>query len=744
MAQHPGTSGFKLEVLLDASAIEDFKPDQKVKVLVQGAKGPLASILVTLDDKGHGVAKFAFAAAPGSVRVILGPHDATDEDLPRLNTVGVDIPAGRWVGQTTLKLPPIAISRYYWEWWRIWCRTFIICGRVVCPDGSPVVGATVCAYDVDRWWWWSSTQQIGCATTDITGSFCMKFTWCCGWWDWWWWNARPWQIDPELIEHIIPVLDRDPGLRGRFPLKAQPSINEFREFLGAEAAHLSGATAINSSVLASLRERLLPKLPPSPELQQKMIWPWYPWQPPWNDCTPDVIFKVTQNCTGTGDPNVIVNETIWDTRWNISTTLNNVTLVANSKACCAHHGPCPGTNCMVLTTACGDTIDNIGGNVGATYATPVRHHNPNGAGVYSDQPYAGTVPIGGIADCLFGYDYYEFEWATSSGGPWNPMPPNADGAFTRTYYDSILLPGNPFVPVQFSASTIASTTGTQNVYETPQHYEGRTGSWVNRAWVYNYDLLINWQTTSSFADGTYYLRLKGWKYNTVTNKLDSQNILDICGDSPNDNYVVLTVDNRIVGPGPNDLHGDACTSVHTCTNEPDTKIISVKILNASQYNGVTTSVDACGIYNVKWPDKVQIDFIAYDPDGYLAEYGLSTYFGTNLSRNLLGLSHTLAPSLLPWSGPGPVPVAAQVGPNYPNALTQLAARPSWDGGVISLVLWATDDPSNWMHPNNPNLGAFPISCCYQLRLDAHKRTIVNCYGLFTNTSESSFTINVIP
>jgi hypothetical protein len=744
MAIQTGGGRWKLEIPFDASGVKDFKPDQPIKVLVQGAKGPLASTLIDLDHKGHGLATFNFSEPPGGIRVIVGPHDATDDELTGLNTIGADVPARRWAKETTLKLTPILIADYYWWWWYNWCRTFTISGRVVCPDGSsPVVGATVCAYDVDWWWWYSSAQQIACATTDINGAFTITFKWCCGWWPWWWWKTRLWQIDPLLSERIAPVLQRNPDLYKLVPRTAQPSLEDFHQLLGAEVAHLSSETAVSPAALTSLREPLLRKLPAEPEFEKLKIWPWYPWYP-WNDCSPDVIFKVTQNCSGVGDQNVIVNESIWQTRWDIPTTLNNVTLVANNKACCIHpHTNCPGTDCMVLATACGDSVDHIGGNVGAP-ATPVGYHNPNGSGAYSDQPYAGNIPITGITDCLDGYDYYEFEWATSNSGPWQPMPVSASGAVDRGYFDGALLPGNPFVPVQFAISPI----GTQNVYETPQHYESRTGSWANRGWYAGYDLLINWQTmptanVPTFNDGTYYLRLKGWKYNTATHLLENPKVFDICGGAPADNYVVLTVDNRFTTSGPLDSHGVACGPVHGCWTEPDTMFVSVKILNGSQYGGVTTDVQACGIYNVKWPDKVQIDFVCADVQGFLAEYGLSTYYGDNLTRNLLALSHTLAPGL-PWGGAGPVPAAQQVGPTYADAFSAAQGgaiiRPFWKGGVISLVMYATDDPSNLSIPK----GAFPVSCCYQLRLDAWKRTIVNCGIHFTNTSERSFTINVVP
>jgi hypothetical protein len=737
MARRANDGNHQLEVPIDASGIEGFEPGNPVQVLVQGAKGALASTLVKLDNKGHGIAKFTFGAHPGSVSLILGPHDATPEQLSRLQTISVNIPVRRWGGLTTLKLPSIVISRYYWEWWPIWCRTFSICGRVLCPDGSPAVGATVCAYDVDWWWWWTSTQQIGCATTDSTGAFCMTFTWCCGWWDWWWWTSRSWRLDEGLVEQITSVMRRNPDLPALAPRTTQPSLADFSKFLGASAAHLGTAKTINSNALASLGELLRQKMPPSQELRQAHIWPWYPWEPPGNDCSPDVIFKVTQNCSPTGDPTVIVNETIWDTRWDIPTTLN-VTLVANDKACCLPPSlPCGDPECLDLTDACGFTVDTIGGNIGAPPAPIVLNglYAPNASQTYSDRPFGGNVPISGTAECTGSVDYYEFEWMTQANwqvnpaGPWNSMPPNANGAFTRQYISFIPL---AFVPVTFAPQAISG----RNVYETLHHFEGANppGWGSNRLWIVNRDMLINWLTANNFNDGTYYLRLKG--YDLVGSALANGRVLNMCG-TQNPNYVVLTVDNRIVTGGSTDLYGNPCTSVHACTDEPATAIPYITILQAAQNGGGTIPVDACGVYQVKWPDQVQIDFVAYDPDGYLAEYGLNTYFGINLSRNLLALATTLKPYGGPWNG---VPNAAQVGPTYSDARGQSAfSSPTWNGGMISLILSATDDP------NNPaNQGAFPITCCYQMRLDAYKRTIVNCNQLFTNTSETSFTIVVIP
>lgn len=741
MAEPTATAGsqgrggkFQMEVPLDASGIEGFKPDQPVQVLVQGGKGPLGSTLVKLDDKGRGVAKFAFAEAPGGVRVILGPHDATLTELAGLQTIGVDIPARRWTGPL-LKLSPIVISPYYWYWWYIWCRLFTICGKVVCPDGSPVVGATVCAYDVDWWWWYSSTQQIACATTDINGTFCMKFKWCCGWWPWWWWETKIWELNPHLVDRVTTVLQRNPDLGGLVPRTAQPSLADFHGLLRSEAAHLSGVTAMNPSVLADLGPRLVSRLPqPDSEIAKLKLWPWYPWYP-WQDCAPDVIFKVTQNCGTVGDTVLIVDEGVGDTRPDIPTTLNNVTLVANDKACCLPPSyPCIDPECLDLTLACSFSVNTIGGNPLAP-ATPIGYQAPGVSTTYSDRPFGGLVPISGTSDCMNTVDYYEFEWATSSGGPWNAMPPNANGAIQRQYIkmSPLALPVVWFNPQSISG---------RNVYETLKHYElghASEGWYSNSWWYWNRDVLINWLTHNfTPGDGTYYLRVKGYDSPTAgTLDLASARVLNMCGTN-NPNYIVLTIDNRFVGPGPNDAHGFNCQSVHTCTNEPDTAFVpDITILRAG---GGTESIVACGVHHVRWPDQVQIDFVAYDPDGYLAEYALNTYYDDNLSRNLLGHPSTL--TLSPgsfWSG---VPAALQAGPTYAHAVVQGGAgiRPFWRGGVLRLVMPATDDPGNPLIPQ----GAFPKTCCYQLRLDALKRTIVGCNGLFGNTSEKSFTIIVDP
>ena len=726
-----GEHQYRLIVPLDASSIENFRPEQRVKVAVQDRTGALHSQLVELDSAGRGRVTFTFAAHPGTLVVRLGPHNATDQDLTRLQTITVNVPARQWGERTELTLPAIRIAPYYWYWWLVWCREFTIRGVVVCPNGQPVPGANVCAYDVDWWWWWSSTQLIKCATTDASGAFEIKFTWCCGWWPWWWWAQRFWRLEPTLVERIAPLLGREPELARLVRPTPQPSLADFRQLLGADAAAIGNAPTIDPAALPGLRSKLLARLPAAAELERLRIWPWWPWWP-WWDCAPDVIFRVTQNCapTAAGGSTVILDETIWDTRWDIPTNLN-VTLVVGDNACCVPQShPCEDGECLALTGACDEQagfgrLDNIGGNTGAL-ASPVGYESPGAGITYSDRPYAGAVSIFGTADCMDGVDYYEFEWNTSLAPPndpsWKTMPPAANGDFVRSYLQ--------FVPFSFFNPTFSASVPIDghHVYETLQHYEAGhpPGDWnSNRIWIGNRDQLIWWLTENNFTDGTYYLHVKGWNIDGGGHLINPR-VLNICA-SENPNYIVLRVDNRFVGPGPTDLHGNPCNNVvHYCTNEPDTAFANVHIRRA---DSTVIPLAACGSEHVTAADTLVIDFVAYDPDGHLGEFELQLHYDVNLVTDLLSIG-TLSTGA-PWGG---VPAAGQSGPNYHDALLQGAGSPTWQGGVLHLEVPAT----------GPG-GAFPYTCCYLLKLNAFKRTIVNCsYSRDgqANSSEYSFTIIV--
>jgi hypothetical protein len=718
---------FKLEVPLDASGIEDFKPEQDVKVVAQDRNGNFNSQTVKLNARGLGVATLAFDEHPGSLRLYVGPADATDEEVSGLQTIRLNISARQWLDRSELKLSPIVIRPYYWFWWLRWCRIFTIRGLVVCPDGSPVPGAKVCAFDVDCWWMWCSKQLVGCDTTDATGAFEIKFRWCCGWWPWWWWRFRAFQIEQTLVDRILPVLQRDPTLPILPEPSPKPTLAVFDQLL-AEEGVLTGppGNIVNPAELSGLRDRLLQRLPAAPQLEQLKIWPWWPWFP-WWDCTPDIIFRVTQNCEG--QEKTIVNESFLDTRWNIPTTLD-VTLVANDEACCVGQQDDPPGNCLVIDSACDDLVANIGGNPPAApgvftltdgFRTPGLPITP------ADRPYAGRVPIYGRFGLGASVDYYEFEWSDNDGVSWSSMPPAAAGDFKRWYYGSKLGTADPpaWHPVDFGFSFIDG----RYVVESRQHFEANNepASWgITRLWwSQTLDLLMRWLTKGIFADGRYRLRVKSW--DLAGTNLVNPSILPLC-DTKDDNGIVLTLDNRVETAGPTDLHGHDCGSgtVHTCTSEPDTEIISVKIIHA---DATETDVAVCGNVPIKSTDKLQIDFVAHDPDGHLAFYTLRAHYGESLVNNLLALGGTLSPSPL---APAWAPAAAQVGPSYGIARSaQGAIAPIWHGGAIRLTI------------NNATL-AFPETCCYQLRLRAFKRTIANCNDNYPhrNRTEVSFMIEV--
>ena len=732
---------FKLIIPLDASGIKDFKPEQDVKIVVQARDGSFQSKTVKLNAQGKGTATFTFRKKPGALHVVVGPDSASEEELLGMQTISLNISVRHWLEKPELTLKPIRVPPYYWYWWLRWCRTFTIRGQIVCPDGRPVPGAKVCAYDVDPWWWWSSRQQVGCDTTDATGAFEIKFRWCCGWWPWWWWRHRVWHLEPILAERILPMLQRELKLR-KIPIPdPRPDLAIFQELLEEdevtpplphipiEPAEVSETPPAAREMLRQLkptfdpvelnkiRDRLKELLPAVPELERLRLWPWWPWHP-WWDCTPDIIFRVTQNCRGV--ETVIVEEDIWNTRWNIPTTLN-VTLVASEEACCIQPHEDPEGVCMVITHACDDQVQFIGGNPTAP-ATPAGYRNPGMISIYGDRPFAGVIPIRGLFGDLAGVDYYEFEWSDDGGATWNAMPSAAAGGFYRWYWGPKVGTTDPpgFHRVLFSFTNISG----RHVIQSREHFEANNdpASWgISRFWTSYRDWMMRWLTKNNFTDGTFRLRVKSWNLGPGSNLVNPR-ILTLC-NTTEDNGIVLTVDNRLVGAGSGHPttpdHPCGAGTVHTCTTEPDTDFLDVRI------NGV--SVGACGVVDAKAGGQLEIDFMAHDPDGHLAFYTLRTTYGENLVINLLNRpSATLAP------GPpgGPVPPAAQVGHTYAHARIQGAVAPTWNGGTLRLTI---SDLSQ----------AFPITCAYQLELRAYKRTIADCNDWLSHRNLSEFSLTVL-
>jgi hypothetical protein len=735
----PRDAQHTLVVPLDASGVADFKPERALKVAIVGDKGRvIASEKVQLDAKGQGEVRFPFPAPPGNVRVLVGPDDASDDEIVGLQTLGVTAPADLF-REAVVTLPPIRITDFYWYHWLRWCRWYTIRGRLVCPDGSPVPGARVCAYDVDGWWWWSSQQIVGCATTDASGSFTLRFRWCCGWWPWWWWSLRDWRLDLDLAGRIRKLIEREPRLPVPPRPTVRPTLDVFTQLLGDQAplpklrtAALPALqplqprvladpraldprpaqpltpldptpalvpTGIDTSQLPALRERLVKVLPPAPELEQLQIWPWFP-REPWFDCAPDIAFRATQDCGG--EERVILSEPWWRARWNVDPVLD-VTLVATNDACCIPpDNPVPG-NCLVLSSVCNVNVGNIGGNVGAPPVPAALRGfaDPGGA----DAPWGGVVRLEGQFGSGADVDYYRFEVAPTAAGPWTAVSPASAGGFSRQYYDDATM------TFPYAGFPFAFIDG-QYVVETRRHYETtHPGPWgVTRLWTgYNLDTLMNWLTAGQYDNGEHHLRLIG--YRRVGDQLVDERIVPLCGTEddtpPTANHVVVHLDNRTTGT-PEDPSGD----------EPRAKVLDVRIggLPAGPCSNIVAPAGA----------DLDIDFVAYDVDEHLSHYTLQATFGADEPPiNLL----TVPGATLTGIAAGGAPAAAQVGPSYATALAQGAARPLWSGGGLRLHI--------------PNIrDAFEQSCCYQIELWAYKRTIVDCNGNHPHRDFSFYSLTV--
>jgi hypothetical protein len=678
MPEKADSGGFVLEIPVDASAISaDDIQQQALKIVVKTCEGELQSQPVKLKADGTGSARFSFSTDPGRLDVLIGPERAEDAELAMSQTMTAAVPQSAWAGERQLTLPqPLLVTYWWWWWWWRWCREFTIHGRVICPDGRPVPGAEVCAYDVDWWWFWWSTEQVGCAVTDLSGSFDIKFRWCCGFWPWWWWRYRTWEYSFDLAERIVPVLERDPrielGNAGNVP-----SLDVFKPLLaGTNVDTSKPLPSLLSGQLDQIRTSLLEKLPKAPELEQLRIWPWWPWWP-WWDCTPDIIFKVTQDCLTPGA--IIVDEGVGDTRWDIADPLN-VTLIANELACCKPIPPCHEGDCIEIASFCSDegiALDQVGGNPGAAIGQPVGY----GPG---DRPFSETIAVL-KANTFIGVDYYEIEVQDPVTLAWGPVPAGACESFCRHWLQPIFPFAKADVPFNWKPMVDEFAVTHQFVVESREHYEAANPLPLAAYWAIS-DQLIAPLNTKVFDDNKpYTFHVKGYQANGP-DKIKNGHVLLVC-ETDVENKWTLTFDNRIYP----DASVPNCggTFIHVCTKEPTTGIDSVTIDGAA--------IPACGTTEIK--GDLVIDFEAFDPDGHLSHWYLSLHWGAGNVVDMLTISgHTLT-----WlSGDGQ-------GPDYLSALGQGhgAAAPSWHGGKMRFTV--------------PAGNAFKEPCCYLIRLEAWKR-----------------------
>lgn len=720
---------FRLTVPIDATGIEN--AEGGVKVAVVDARGRRQSQVVKV-TRGRAQGEFTFAEPPPApLRVLVGPETASDDELEKLETITASVNARSLRNLSSFTLAPIKLPPYIWHLWPAWCRKFKVSGVVRCPGtNQPVPGATVCIEEVDYFFIWTATQSLGCVTTDQNGFFEYEFTWCCGWRPWYWDSLYRWklnlgyassvyaQLPPELRTGQLPqpgpepdldlvekLLKLTPPLQKSFAIANAPEDDAADLRAGAllPAPTTSKSMKVDAGRAEAIRRGISVNLP-FPNILP--IWPWKPWYP-WNDCNPDLIFRVTQECEG--KINVIVDEKIEDTHWNVPQNFH-VTLNANDLACCVPDEPnCTTGNCLVLTHACGVDRVNIGGNVGAPAGLPAGYAT-------GDRAFAGVIPITGTATCMDEVDYYRFLY-TGPGAPSpTPVPHDSMGGFTRTYFTI-----SPFELK--SAAFNATLIDGRYVFKSPKQYEDESPDFTTppgAVWYQNRDLLMRWLTDSEgWADGLYTLQVEGFTYNAATQKLTPKELFSCETQlTPNQpSTLKLRVDNRIIGPAAHPLpHLCGPGSVHTCTMEPEVHISNVSIIRGA----ATLPIAPCSLEELKAGDAIEITYIAWDPDGHLGGYSLFATFGLNESSNLLALA---APSPASMSVDG-IPVAGQVGPVYNPAWP---GRPIWRGGAMKLRIEGDD-----------LCAAFPKDCCYQLELRASKRVTESCQQQHENLSEYSF------
>ena len=703
----PTQDSFVLKVPLDHRELTDLTRSDRVKVVARASDGSTSSTTVTVGGRDASEAELTFKDNPGRLKVALGPAEADDNQILDADTLAISVPARMWEDLSKLTVAPIKIGLFHWGWWKRWCRTITIKGRLVCPDGRGVPGATICVDDIDRWFVWTSRDQIACTTTEPDGSFSMTFRWCCGLYPWWWWfRVRPWKLDDELAAHVVKVLDQNPEIRLATPT-SQPSLSAFaplldRNDLGLAAAASQSLSELDPALLDKVRERLVASLPVSDELERLAIWPWTPWSP-WRDCRPDLVFRAVQDC-GQG-PVTVLYEGVNQTRWDVPDELE-VTLVANSEACCLPRPP--EEDCLILDSACSHGMHHVAGNQGAPAGTPADVAGylvtvVDGVDQSLDIPFGGTVPIYQNPSDLIGIDYYAFEHSVDDGVTWLPLPMGAATAFSRYWqlFPGPSVGGESFAPVP---------VGAYQVFETRRHFEDtHYGDWApggSRYWMStNYELLLNLDSTT-LSDGRHQLRVVQF---TKTGPEEFKGPEPVLGcDKETQANCVLVIDNRTITPLGHDPSHNCGGGVHLCTVEPDTHIRSVMV------NGV--EVGPCDTIGREPGSTTEIEFEVTDPDGHLGWFTLTSHYGNSSVVDLL------ASGTLTCISGGPD------ASSYADALAGGATRPKWDGGVFRLKI-ATER-------------AFPVPCCYLLRLEASKRTLEDCTQWVRNASEMTLGIGV--
>jgi hypothetical protein len=414
---------------------------------------------------------------------------------------------------------------------------------------------------------------------------------------------------------------------------------------------------------------------------------------------------------------------VFDTRWNIPNQLD-VTLHANDQACCSVDLDEPEGDCVVITKACQTLITDIEQSAASAL---LGLADPGG----QDQPFGGAVTLRGVLGTGANIDAYEILHTQTPAVPasWAPLNPAACGGFTRSYLD--ISPGPTFVARHFAAAF--APEGGVTVAESLEHFEAANppALGVLRVPVGGQDVLVNLLTADLLSDGVHHFAIRAWSRGPG-GTLVNPRMLPVC-NTQTPAGIALRLDNRFVDgsapfqmPAPSPLQACGPGTVHTCTAEPDTRVLAVR------YQGQV--VQPCDVLDTKAGGPVTIDFFAHDPDGMLHSLGLASLHGENLAIDLLGLPGAtlvpLSPAGLPPAAVGAIPQADAAVRDYGDAMaTPPLTRPLWRGGLMRLTL--------------PDVRqAFPDTCAYILQVDAFKRTIADCnYSLpYRNRSQFSLTV----
>lgn len=650
--------------------------------------------------------------------------------------------------------------------YRIWlgiCRRYRVHGRVVCRrwrwDGrvfricdDPVPDAQVEIYDVDCFWWFCSRDPITTVTTAPDGTFEADFWWCCRPWLPWW--ERPWLLDPDLLARIRRLIDE---VQPHFPIPLPdppPDPLELQQFVDSLGRILEngGGLAPAATPAGPVSETRIAELLPAPDLVARRVWPWWPG----SDCSPDVVFRVTQRCHG--ETNVIYAESNLQTRWDIPLDLG-VTLLANEKACCipvCEDPPCG--DCLKFGQVGCLPVENIGGNDPSSPVAPdlLGFAYPG----TQDIAFARWLSIDGVFGDTSDVDYYEIEYSLN-GGAFQAMPQNALAAIGRVFWGPPCGGG----PVQWNNQTFLPTvkqdTSSANhvVYESRSHFEQGCGpgSWNDpwfpgggRFWTTNADRILEWVTATTLPrglpasppdgtgemtetltdpglqDGLYTLRVIGWQENGAGQLVDPQ-VMKRC-DTADDEQLLIRLDNRLMPNHPPFAadHPWGPGFVHYGTLDPDNDIVSI-VKNEGGHDEQV--VDPCDIVDLGPKDTLTIHFFVTvpspDTDRHLSAYWMNAYYGESAYFDMIAASVGGAPQ------PDPT---TQVGPTYAEALMQTGpdARPWWGGGSYKLVLKGS---------------AFPETCAYLFRLHASKRVwssgCDSTEWFHFNDTETSITINKV-